>query len=188
MIESLLSELGSDPLVVYATLALCGIPVPVPEDVLVMTVGWSLTQSQQSILLMVFVVYAGVLTRDSICFFAGRHLGSRVFRWLGEERTARSRAWIERDGRRTIFAARFVPALRIPIFAVAGASGMSPRDFYLVDGSTILLTMTLQLSGGYFVGPQAVTFWQESPAFRACLVVVALAFLTTLLIRSRRKS
>jgi len=184
--ESLLSELGSDPLVVYLALSFCGIPIPVPEEVLVMTVGWSLAQSEQPSMLLALVVYAGVLTRDSICFFAGRHLGSRVFRWLGEERIARSRAWIERDGRRTIFAARFIPALRIPIFAVAGATGMPTRDFYLVDGATILLTMSLQLSAGYFLGPQAVGFWQESPAFRAILIVVALAFLVFLLIRARR--
>jgi membrane protein DedA with SNARE-associated domain len=167
-------------------LAFCGIPIPVPEDVMVMTVGWSMTTGTLSPLLVIPIVYLGVLTRDSFCYWGGRKFGGRVLGWLGEERVARSRAWIDREGRKTIFSARFVPALRIPIFAVAGATGMSPRDFYTVNAPTVALTMSIQLALGYFLGPQAIGFWNESPAFRVGLVCAALLFVVVLVVRARR--
>jgi len=174
--------------VVYLCLALCGIPIPVPEDVMVMTVGWSMTTGSIHPALLIPVAYAGIVSRDSICFWSGRFFGGRVLGWLGEERVARSKAWIEAEGRRTIFSARFVPALRIPMFAVAGATGMSAKDFYLVNAPTVLLTMSLQLSLGYFAGPQAIGYWKESPAFRVALVGAALVFIGVVIYRARKKS
>ncbi len=187
MLETLLQGLGSNPLWIYLSLTFCGIPIPVPEDVMVMTVGWSMTTGSLPWPVVVGAVYLGVLSRDSICFFAGRSFGARLLRVFGEERVERSRAWIQREGRRTLFSARFVPALRIPVFAVAGATGMSARDFYLVNAPTILLTMTLQLGLGYTVGPRAIAIWQESPAFRVGLVSVALLFVVVMVVRARRR-
>ena len=73
--------LGTHGWVAYGTifgiLVACGLGVPFPEDVSLITGGFLVFRGSANLPLMVATGFLGILTGDSIIFWAGRRLGNR---------------------------------------------------------------------------------------------------------------
>ncbi len=102
----------------------CGLGVPLPEDVPLITGGW-LVGRNGSLPLMIVTGLAGILIGDTLIFRAGQIYGeklldTRLGRHIPGERVQRTIAAFDRHGPKFIMAARFVPGLRAVTYFVAG--------------------------------------------------------------------
>ena len=123
---------------VLFVLITCGLGVPLPEDVPLITGGWLVGRSG-SLPLMIFTGLAGILIGDTIIFRAGQVYGeklldTRLGRHIPGERVQRTIAAFDRHGPKFIMAARFVPGLRAVTYFVAGLTGVPYWKFITYDG------------------------------------------------------
>lgn len=158
---------------VFGALLLCGLGVPVPEDITLVAggviTGFACTTTDGTVTtlalchqvhLMVAVSMAGVLIGDLTMFTLGRMLGMRITenRWfnriLSKERFTKVQDKMTKHGKWILFAARFMPGLRAPIFIVSGITrSVSYTRFVLTDGSAALISVPVWIYLG-FLGSQ----------------------------------
>ena len=123
---------------VLFVLITCGLGVPLPEDIPLITGGW-LVGREGSLPLMIITGLVGILVGDSIIFRAGQSFGeklldTRLGRHIPGEKVQRTIHAFERHGAKFIMAARFVPGLRAVTYFVAGLTGVPYWKFILFDG------------------------------------------------------
>lgn len=116
----------------------CGLGVPLPEDVPLITGGW-LVAREGNLPLMIFTGLFGILIGDSIIFRAGQTYGeklleTRVGRHIPGERVQRTIEAFEKHGAKFIMAARFVPGLRAVTYFVAGLTRVPYWKFITFEG------------------------------------------------------
>jgi len=155
---------------VFGVLLLCGFGLPIPEDIVLVAGGvlaglacnesFSFIHSLKvchEVHIMFLVAMAGVLIGDSTMYFAGRLLGPNVVnkpfarKIITEKRIDWVQKKFERYGMYFIFAARFMPGLRSPIFIVAGISQrVSYLKFLITDGLAALISVPFWIYLGYW--------------------------------------
>jgi membrane protein DedA with SNARE-associated domain len=127
----------------------------VPEEVVQLGAGFLARQGTMALWPALAVTGAGILLGDFILFRLGRSHGARVMasRHLRRFFTPERRAWVERHFENhdflTVAVARLVSPFRLPVFASAGAMGVSTRTFLLADGLAALLSVPLVFGLGY---------------------------------------
>jgi membrane protein DedA with SNARE-associated domain len=143
-------------LAVFGVLLLCGFGLPVPEDISIIAGGIISGLGYANVHVMCFVSLAGVLIGDCIIFYLGRHFGKKILKKrLGKkieggwyDRILRS---FRKNGKMVLFAARFIPVLRTPIFLTAGITHfVGFGTFLLIDGIAALLSVPVWTYLGYF--------------------------------------
>jgi len=143
-------------LAVFGVLILCGLGLPVPEDISLVSGGIISGLGYTNVHLMLLVSLAGVLMGDSIIYALGSMLGKRYIerkhpRFVNRELYKKIIGWFEKHGKITIFAARFMPGLRAPIFFTTGMTAIVPfRIFILIDGVAALVSVPVWIYLGYF--------------------------------------
>jgi membrane protein DedA with SNARE-associated domain len=123
---------------VLFVLITCGLGVPLPEDVPLISGGWLIARGG-SLPLMILTGLAGILIGDTIIFRAGstyglRLLETRLGKHIPGERVARTIALFDKHGPKFIMVARFVPGLRAVTYFVAGTTGVPYWKFLTFDG------------------------------------------------------
>jgi membrane protein DedA with SNARE-associated domain len=196
---------------VFAMLLLCGFGLPVPEDITLVAggviTGLACPESERfltslktcpGIHLMMLVSMAGVLIGDLTMVTLGRVLGQRVMRlpWFrrlfSEPRRAAVEDRVQRHGCWIVFAARFMPGLRSPIFAVTGMTRrVSYLRFVLTDGVAAIISVPLWVYLG-FLGAQnrtALIHWTKTGRAASFIVlgIVLFIFFVVLFIRRRQR-
>ena len=146
----------------YATivgiLLLCGLGVPIPEDITLLAAGLLAANGSITLLGALISGFLGVMMGDAILFYMGRKFGKRVFSMPGlrqlftPSRIEMAEARIRRNGPFICFVARFLPGLRSPIFAMAGALGVKPSTFFSLDGFAALISVPVWVYIGYWFG------------------------------------
>ncbi|MCA1826549.1 MAG: DedA family protein [Myxococcales bacterium] len=121
-----------------SVLITCGLGVPLPEDVPLITGGYLVARTG-SLPLMIFTGLAGILIGDTLIFRAGQTYGeklldTRLGRHIPGERVQRTIHLFEKHGAKFILVARFVPGLRAVTYFVAGTTGVPYWKFILFDG------------------------------------------------------
>lgn len=143
---------------IVGILLICGLGVPIPEDITLLAAGLLASSGQISLSGALLAGFFGVLIGDAILFFMGRKFGRKVFALPGLrriftlDRTQAAEARIRRDGPFICFIARFLPGLRSPVFAMAGALGVKRRTFFLLDGFAALISVPVWVYLGYWFG------------------------------------
>lgn len=182
----------------FGVLLAGGLGVSVPEELVLLTAGYLARRGVLSPVPAGIVAWAGVLAGDYLLFRLGRRLGPRV---LESPRVARvltpsRRALVERHFARhaalTIVVARHVAGLRIPVFALAGASRVSRATFLVADGLSALAFVPVVVGAGWvFAGHlEAVrreVHWIEA-ALAAAVVAVLVASWAVSRARARRRA
>lgn len=149
-LEALLDYLQGSPLALwglFTVLILCGLGLPMPEDIVLITAGLLTAESGGSWLAASLLMYAGVIGGDSIAFAVGRHFGMRLLerRWIQRMLSPQKREKIEKlfekYGSAVFFVARFLPGLRAPIFCTAGAMKARYIRFLMFDGAAALVSV-----------------------------------------------
>ena len=125
------------------------------------------------------VAFVAAVVGDQVGFWFGRKVGPALFtrpdsRLFKQQNVAKSHAFFERHGPKTIVLARFVPVVRTFTPVVAGVSDMDYRTFttYNVIGGFIWAVGLTTL--GYFLGQIDVV---KNNIEIAIVVVIALSLL-----------
>jgi membrane protein DedA with SNARE-associated domain len=143
---------------IVGVLFICSLGVPIPEDITLLLAGLLASGHRISLSGALIAGFGGVLIGDAILFYLGRRFGKKFFKLPGlrrvftPERIAAAEARIRLNGPFICFIARFLPGLRSPIFATAGALGVKRSTFFLLDGLAALLSVPLWVYLGYWVG------------------------------------
>ena len=143
---------------VFSCLILCGLGVPVPEDITLVAGGviaGLYPEINQHVMFAVGIL--GVLVGDSTMFLGGRIFGYRIQRIrmfrkiLSPRRFSQIQQKFKQYGLGVLFVARFIPGLRSPIFLAAGMSRRIPyHTFLLMDGFAALISVPIWVYIGYF--------------------------------------
>ena len=143
----------------FGLLVAGGLGVPVPEELVQLTSGYLARRGILSLLPTMVVAWAGIVVGDYLLFRLGRSHGPRILdsRHVARVLTPGRRAFIERHlashSILTIVVARHASGLRLPVFALAGASGVRSATFLLADGLSALASVPLVVwAGWYFAG------------------------------------
>ncbi|HZZ83679.1 MAG TPA: DedA family protein [Anaeromyxobacteraceae bacterium] len=156
---------------VFGVLLLCGFGLPLPEDVVLVTGGvlaWlasSLDEitlrgmlSDSSLLTMVVVGLLGIVAGDSVIYWMGRRLGSRVAEIPGLRRLVTPQKLEEveklmrRRGKVVVVIARYLPGLRAPTYFTVGHSRLPYLQFVFFDAVAALVSAPLFVGLGFFFG------------------------------------
>lgn len=160
MFETLLNYFQNSQLSLWGpfiVLLLCGLGLPIPEDIVLVTAGVLGQIDGRSWIEISALMYAGVLGGDTITFFAGRHVGGWVLtsRWFqrifAPQKQAKVVDFFERHGAWGLFIGRFLPGLRAPIFFTAGSMKVSFVKFLFFDGLAALISVPVFVWLGHWL-------------------------------------
>ena len=145
---------------VFAILVACGLGVPLPEDISLILGGFLAHKGAANLPMMMVVGFVGILVGDSLIFYAGRRVGSRVGRspsgFLARVVTPEKRLKVEGlfalHGQKIVMIARFLPGVRAVTYFTAGSAGMSYWRFIFWDGLAALLSAPVFVWLGFHFG------------------------------------
>jgi membrane protein DedA with SNARE-associated domain len=175
---------------VFSVLVACGLGLPLPEDVTLVSGGYLSSLGSVEIAPMILVAFTGILLGDFLIFSAGRRFGAGVVssrllsRVVTEEKRCRVEGYFARYGERLVFAARFVPGFRAVTYFVAGASPMAAWKFLLFDGIAACISAPVWIGVGRRFGPHLPS-WISFVVLGVAAVVLTLTVLAAL---RRRKA
>lgn len=144
----------------FGILLLCGLGLPVPEDITLALAGFLVYLSVLNLWVVIVIAYLGIIIGDSIIFLLGATLGRALTQvmffksLLPEKRLADARRQFNQRGNRLIFMARFMPGLRAPIYFSAGMLHVPYRVFLFYDGIAALISVPVIISVVYYFGDQ----------------------------------
>jgi membrane protein DedA with SNARE-associated domain len=189
MTESLIDILSHfHYLGLFGILLLCGIGLPIPEDLVIVTGGYFAYLGYTKLGPTIFVLYAGALIGDLSLYGIGRRFGPdiiahRRLTWLfTSKRIHAINHYFHRFGNLTLFFARFLVGLRSTIFLSAGAFKISFKKMLLFDGAAATLSIPFITYLAYRFGGELDDFlvWlhriEHSLVALSVLIVVILIF------------
>lgn len=161
LIDFLLNFYGPTPyLIVFGVLLACGLGLPIPEDITLFVAGVLSYYGVADLWVMIGVCLFGVMFGDSVIFLLGAKYGRRLTKkWLfhkllPDERLEAVKKKFHERGNKLIFAARFMPGFRAPIFFSAGTLHLPFRVFFFYDGTAALLSVPAIVGAIYYFGDQ----------------------------------
>jgi membrane protein DedA with SNARE-associated domain len=161
LVDFLLNFYGPTPyFLVLGILLACGIGLPIPEDITLFAAGLLCYYGLTNLGLMIGVALFGVIAGDSLIFYLGHHFGRKLTKkWffhklLPDDRLTAVQRKFKRRGNKLIFAARFMPGLRAPIYFSAGTLHLPPRVFWFYDGMAALISVPLIIGAVYYFGDE----------------------------------
>jgi membrane protein DedA with SNARE-associated domain len=160
MLETFLTQLQGPILSLwgpFAIIVICGLGIPIPEDVVLVVAGALAAAEDRSWVGVSLLMYIAVIGGDSLIFFVGRHLGGRMLasplgqRWFSETRRAQVQRFFRKHGAKSLFFARFLPGIRSLVFFSAGSIGVPYLHFLLLDGLAALLSVPVFVWLGHWL-------------------------------------
>ena len=142
----------------FLVLVLCGLGLPVPEEVPLLTGGFLVYRGITQYPTTLAISFIGVVAGDNSLFFLGRRFGAGVLRYLGfvrpraRQRIEELKMFMDRHGNMAIFYARFLAGVRALVYLTAGSAGITPRRFVVYDALGAIISVPLAVSVGYFFG------------------------------------
>lgn len=158
MFDEIVKALEDNPYLGAAIVfVLCGIGLPLPEELVLLAAGYLCATFPENISLPVMMAWCAgaILVGDILPFLAGRVFGVRLLRlrWMRlvmtKQRLASFDRWFRRRGDLVILIARFLAGIRMVAFFTAGTMKMPWRRFLLLDGLGIVIIVPALTSIGY---------------------------------------
>ncbi|MFC1706029.1 DedA family protein [Planctomycetota bacterium] len=147
-------------LIVFGILLGCGLGLPIPEDITLFAAGYLCYRDQAVVFPMIGIAFVGVLLGDTIIFVLGRWYGERLTtKWPFKRVLTPSRIdsvgeKLRVHGYKLVFAARFMPGLRAPIYFTAGTLRLPYRVFLTYDGFAAVISVPAIIYAVYHFGAQ----------------------------------
>ncbi len=144
----------------FTVLFLCGLGLPIPEEVALIGSGIILHQEKVEFLPIVIVCSAAILLGDAVPYWIGRNWGLAALRKptfskiLHAERFAKLERRFAEHGNWVVFSCRFMPGLRIPAYFMAGTLRMSFARFILLDVAGVAISVPVSIWFGKLFGDQ----------------------------------
>ena len=172
----------------FTLLVACGLGLPLPEDVALITGGYLAGKGPPigvgSLPAMILVGLAGILIGDTIIFRAGATYGeallqTRIGRHVPGEKVERIIGLFERHGPKFIMLARFIPGVRAVTYFVAGTTGVPYWKFLLYDGLAACASAPGWVLLGHWAGRHRMLrkAWQYAKEVQLGLILVVLSII-----------
>lgn len=167
--------------IVLVTLIACGLGVPVPEDVILISGGYVAQAAGHGVVPMMVTGLVGIMAGDSMIYGFGRRFGMQlaaggfISRFVTPERLVKVTEMFDKHGEKILIAARFMPGVRAVAFFSAGAMKVPFWKFFLFDGLAALVSAPLWVYLGFRFGPHVVEWAKQFQWALGALVVVAIA-------------
>lgn len=171
-------------------LLLCGLGLPLPEDVALLAGGFLVHRGVIQYPPTLAVSLVGVLGGDCSLFFLGRHLGGGLVRYFGllypnyKQSIARMQNFMHRHGHRAVFYGRFLAGVRALIYLTAGSLGVPPARFLAYDLAGALISVPLMVSLGYLFADQIEALTRFLGGFDRLLLAAVVLSLVVWLMRA----
>jgi len=126
-------------LAMFGILFLCGLGLPLPEEVTLVGSGLLVGWGQAEFLPACIACVLGILAGDSIIFGLGYFFGQRFLNsgpmcfLLRPKRQEKVAKFFSKHGNKAVFFARFVAGVRIGVYAYAGSRRISWFRFLFLD-------------------------------------------------------
>ena len=182
---------------VFSVLVLCGMGLPLPEDITLVTAGIISALGEKNVHIMLVVAYFGVLCGDWMMYIIGWKFGPhlRKSRWFSKlltpKRMLQTETLFLRYGNRLVFIARFLPGLRAPIYVMTGITRrISFWQFTLMDGLAALLSIPIFVYIGYYGAENSEWMMKKMHEFKyltIALFIALAAFIIYYLWRRKRR-
>ncbi|MBL7662037.1 DedA family protein [bacterium] len=146
---------------IFVLLLLGGIGFPIPEDLPLLLAGVALSQHVTDLWTTFLVCYVGVMVGDQAMYFMGYRFGTKLlsasarsdfFPALTEDKLNEIREGLRRKRLLYIFIGRHLFPIRSVTFLSAGALRVPFFEFLLADGLAALVSVSIMLGIGYFLG------------------------------------
>jgi membrane protein DedA with SNARE-associated domain len=163
----------------FIVLLLCGVGLPVPEDIALLAGGFLVHRGITRYPITLAVAFVGVVAGDNSLFFIGRRFGSgivsyfEIMRPRAHARIKRLQEFMHRHGNRAIFYARFLAGVRALIYLTAGSLGVEPARFLLYDTMGAVISVPLVVSIGYLFGKQIEMVIRYAGGFDRLVVIAS---------------
>ena len=182
---------------VFSVLVLCGMGLPLPEDITLVTAGIISALGEKNVHIMLVVAYFGVLCGDWMMYIIGWKFGPhlRKSRWFSKlltpKRMLQTETLFLRYGNRLVFIARFLPGLRAPIYVMTGITRrISFWQFTLMDGLAALLSIPIFVYIGFYGAENSEWMMKKMHEFKyltIALFIALAAFIIYYLWRRKRR-
>lgn len=143
---------------IFALLALGIVGVPVPDEILMLFVGYLCSLMVLSFPVTILVCFSGAITGMLTSYTLGKKLGQPLIdkhgKWVGltARRFEKVKGWFARFGLWTILIGYFVPGLRHATSYISGISAMPFRKYLLTASVGSMVWVLVFTSIGYFMG------------------------------------
>lgn len=159
LLQLLMNHSGVWPYaIIFGFLLLCGFGLPLPEDIFLFVGGLLSFYRVTDVWLMMLVCFAGVIIGDGTVFTIGHFYGQNLLKRklaqkiLPPKRLEMVRKKLHQQGNKVIFAGRFMPGLRTPIFFSAGSLHLPFRIFLFYDGLAALISVPVIVYSVFYFG------------------------------------
>jgi membrane protein DedA with SNARE-associated domain len=145
---------------IFGVLLACGLGLPMPEDITIVTAGYLAHKGNIDLVFGMLTCMMGVLAGDFVLFSLGRLLGPTFFSLPGvkflfkPEQLEKAREKLRTNAKKICFTARFMAGLRAPIYLSAGMLGVKPTTFVFMDTLAALLSVPALTYVGYHFGSE----------------------------------
>jgi membrane protein DedA with SNARE-associated domain len=170
-------------------LLLCGIGLPLPEEVSLIGSGILLYRGKFEFLPIVVVCSVAILVGDSIPFWLGRRYGMSALRhrWVAKvlhpERFATLEKRFAEHGNWATFVCRFFAGVRIPGYFIAGTLRMPYLRFLFLDFLGVLISVPISIYLGKLFGAKIDELKHKVGDFHLILAFLAVSLLLVILAR-----
>jgi membrane protein DedA with SNARE-associated domain len=190
LLAGIAALVGSNPIIpysiIFSILILCGLGLPVPEDIVLIAAGLFAYNGDASLYGMILISLLGVILGDYMLFFIGRRWGlwfltHRIFKGaFSEKRIMKVHKYFDKYGNKTVFFARFLLGVRAATFFIAGTHTMSAIKFIALDLLGALISIPLIIYLAYHFGGEiehGVTIIRHTNHTILAIVAICIAFL-----------
>lgn len=175
----------------FLVLLLCGLGLPLPEEVTLIGAGLLYYRGEVEFLPIVAVCSAAILIGDTVPYWVGRRWGLRALRvrpirrLVHPERLRRLERRYREHGNWATFVCRFLPGFRLPGYFLAGTMGMRYPRFLLLDALGVVISVPLSIWLGMLFGDSIEQLQRANRNTHLILAFVALALVLVIVVRSR---
>jgi membrane protein DedA with SNARE-associated domain len=166
---------------IFLVLLLCGLGLPVPEDIPIIISGYLAYLGTIRPLPALAVNLTAILIGDFMIYSFGYWMGPRALRYglfqrvMTPHRAAKVNRFFDRHGKKAIFFGRFIAGLRAPLFLAAGIARVPARTFCLMDGAAAFISVPMLFFLAYHFGEKIDALRELLGSTKRVLVVLLVA-------------
>lgn len=183
----------SNYLAPFTVLLLCGLGLPLPEEVTLIGSGILVHQGSVNFWLITAVCSAAILLGDSIPFWLGRHYGMSALRmkWVARilhpDRLAKIERRFAEHGNWAVFTCRFLPGVRLPGYFTAGTLGMPYARMITLDALGVALSVPVSIYLGELFGGSVENLQRQFTDLHLVLAFLVVCLVSVMVLRARTR-
>lgn len=169
---------------------LANIVIPVPEEVVLLALGYASRAANWNLFIIVPIVMAGLLISDLILYYFSRQSNKLVvgfYNRIFKHRLEGRRQWLEHNVKKVIFFSRFLVQLRFlgPFFA--GQTKVSLKTFLSYELLALVIYTPIVVTIGWLFHNSVEHIVSGINVFRNIILIIAGTLLLFSLYRSVRR-